>query len=524
MSKKRKKDIKEDIREKREANSPQPTDRHRLKAELQTFSANSLFPDIIYIAFLSFILRLILIIESPYLYSFDAYIFLMGLSSQYPLFTGLIKILISCGFSVFMIRIVIAVIASLSCVAFYLFSLRLFRNNKIAWSAALLMITYPSFLIFSIVPYTEPLFLLCFFTGLYFFLEEYEINSNSYLKTGIFLGLACLTRYEGFLILPLIFTAIIIKMRSESCTLRPAPFFKTAVLLFWSPLALIFYNYLITPELAASQSEETQNIFKELSDLLENMINVGVPNLLNELKFRGLMFPFFTLLVGVAISLIGCITALFRDKKIHLIFIIFILLSTAIQILPVASNYRDYPGRIIGLRRHGMIPALFLIIYLSYSFNLLINIFFQRLKIKNHPYSVIYILMLYILLAVPVTASYKGSAFLINDFQKLYRNSYIEPLWIGKPGDSGKSVIAAISNRILMLRLQGTGLKLYPRSQFENMQIKKIEEFIQNNQIKYVLIERDLKSVFDNLLMTKHKSLGFHQIAEVGGWLLVYEK
>ncbi len=518
MSKKRKIYISYNREERRETDrlkAELQTD--RINAELQIFSASSLF--IICIFLFSFILRFILIIKSPYLYSFDAYIFLMGLSSQYPLFTGLIKILISCGFSVFMIRVVIAVIASLSCIAFYFFSLRLFRNIAIAGVATLLMSIYPSFLVFSIVPYTESLFLLCFFSGLYFFLKEYEIKSSIYLKTGIFLGLACLTRYEGFLILPLIFTAIIIKIRPAPCTLHLAPLFKIAVSLFWSPVALIFYNYLITPELAASQSEETQNIFKELFPLLENMINAGLPNLLNELKFRDLRFPFFTLLVGFAIALIGCITAMFRDKKMHLIFICFILLSTAIQLLPIASNYRDYPGRIIGLRRHGMIPVLFLIIYLSYIFNFLTNILSERIKFKGN-----YLLILLILLIVPVTASYKGSAFLINDFQKLYRNSYIEPLWIGKPDDSGKSVIAAISNRILMLRLQGTGLKLHSRSQFENMQIKKVEEFIQQNQVKYVLIERDLKSAFDNLFMTKHKSSGFHQIAEVGGWLLVYEK
>jgi len=489
----------------------------------QALSAEShhqkLLPDLICVFAFSFILRFFLIIKGPYLYSFDAYIFLMGLSSQYPLFTGLIKILISCGFTVFMIRIVVALVASMSCIAFYLFSFRLFRNIAIARVAAILMIIYPSFLIFSIVPYTESLFLLLFFTGLYLFLKEYEIKSSSYLKTGIFLGLACLTRYEGFLILPLIFAAVLIKMHLAPCTLRPATLFKIAVSLFWSPVALIFYNYLITPELAASQSEETRNIFRELFPLLKNMINAGLPNLLNELKFRGLRFPFFTLLAGVFIALFGCITALFRDKKMHLIFIAFILLSTGIQLLPIASNYRDYPGRIIGLRRHGIIPVIFLLIYLSYSFNLLTNILSERIKFKGS-----YILILLILLAVPVTASYKASAFLINDFQKLYRNSYVEPLWIGKPGDSGKSIIAAISNRILMLRLQGTGLKLYPRPNPENMQIKKFEEFIQQNQIKYVLIERDLNSAFDNFFMTKYKSLGFHQKAEAGGWLYVYER
>ena len=60
---------------------------------------------------------------------------------------------------------------------------------------------------------------------------------------------------------------------------------------------LILYNVLITPELAASQSQETQNIFKEIFPLLENMIRVGVPKLLDEMRFRGLRFPFFVSLL-----------------------------------------------------------------------------------------------------------------------------------------------------------------------------------------------------------------------------------
>ena len=139
---------------------------------LKEKTAERLWLDLFLIFALSFLLRIALIIKSPSLYAFDAYIFLLGLSSQYPMFTGLIKVLIASGFSVFMIRAAVAVLASCGCVAFYLFSRGLFNDKTIAGIAAFLMSIYPSFLIFSLVPYTESLFFVLFFTGLTFFTRK----------------------------------------------------------------------------------------------------------------------------------------------------------------------------------------------------------------------------------------------------------------------------------------------------------------------------------------------------------------
>ncbi len=203
-------------------------------------------------------LRMILILQNPDVYAFDAYIYLLGLSPEYPLFTGFVKIMITAGFSVFAIRIVTAAFASFACFAFYLFALRILfylfalrilKDKSLAGCAALLMSIYPSFLTFSIVPYTESLFFLMLFLGLWFFEKESDTENSPYLWTGIFLGLACLTRYEGWFILPLIFVKIMICRKPESVLNN----MRLCLSMFWGPLIWLSYKYIFLPERMAHQ-------------------------------------------------------------------------------------------------------------------------------------------------------------------------------------------------------------------------------------------------------------------------------
>jgi|LGVF01.1.fsa_nt_gb hypothetical protein len=495
---------------------------------LKEKTAERLWLDLFLIFALSFLLRIALIIKSPSLYAFDAYIFLLGLSSQYPMFTGLIKVLIASGFSVFMIRAAVAVLASCGCVAFYLFSRGLFNDKTIAGIAAFLMSIYPSFLIFSLVPYTESLFFVLFFTGLTFFTrkngtavsEDNDRNapSSGYWGTGLFLGLACLTRYEAVLMLPLMFGTILWQ-KSEYYFRRKSitKLLGLCLSLFWAPVVLILYNYVGTPEFAAFQSAETKSILRGIFPTLKDMVSTGMPKLISEISARCLWFPSLTFLAGMTFAVIGCIFALIRERKKHLVFIVFIVLALGIQLLPIASNYRDYPGRIIGLRRHGMVPVVFLLLYLSYSFDLTVKkLSWGVLKKKTS-----HVLILAVLLAVSTAASFKATAFLITDYQKLYRNSYIQPYWVGKPHDIGSGAIVAISDRILRMRLEETGLRIYQPSRFENMRSERIEELLEQKRIKYMFMEKHFSPLCDRFI-EKHSAYGFRQLADIGGWLFVY--
>ncbi|MCP4107558.1 MAG: hypothetical protein GY749_18780 [Desulfobacteraceae bacterium] len=484
---------------------------------------SSIPKDFLWIFFLSLILRIFLIIKSPAVYEFDSYIYLLGLSSQYPLFTGFIKFLITCGFSAIMIRITIAVSACFGCYVFYLFTLKLFRNKTVAGASVLLMSIYPPFLVFSLVPYTEPVFILIFFIGLWFFLKENEAENSNYTKTGFFMGMACLTRFEAVLILPLILGTIIWQNpRHYFCRKSAAKLLKICLALFWGPVLLVIINYISAPEVTVTQSQETQNIIKELFPILDQMVHKGLPKLMTEIRVRGLMFPFAVFISGCILSGAGCLAAVLQDRKKHLVFALFIILATTIQLVPLVSNYRYYPGRIIGLRRHGMVAALFLLIYLPFFLDMVI----KKLPMQIFKKEKFQTLALLILLAIPATASVRTAGFLITDYQKLYRSSYIQPHWIGKPSDAGAGVLTSVSDKVLMIHLQGTGLKLHPYQKYAELisrgPSQQMEKFIKQNNVKYFLIERDFLSGF-NRFMKRSTQVKFNKLAVVGGWLHVYE-
>lgn len=96
-----------------------------------------------------------------------------------------------------LIRVMLALIAGFAVVGIYLLSARLFNVTAGLISAAMLA-SNMVFLALSTVPYQEVLFILLLFLGLYF-LDREEHLIDRYLAAG-FINLACLTRYEGWLL------------------------------------------------------------------------------------------------------------------------------------------------------------------------------------------------------------------------------------------------------------------------------------------------------------------------------------
>jgi len=493
-----------------------------------TNTRNILWPDLFCLFTFSFALRVVLIFRNPDLYAFDAYIYLLGLSSEYPLFTGLVKLMIWSDFSVFAIRIVTAGFASFACIAFYLFARCLFSDAIISRSAAVLMSIYPSFLTFSVTPYTESLFFLVFFYGLWFF--EKENDTLYYPGTGIFLGLACLVRYEAWFILPLIFVKIIVHQKKRNQDAQRISLFRLlgiCLSLFWGPMLVLLYKYVLLPERIARQSGGIQEIVTNLFPLLNSLLHSAWSKLLPDILARGLLFPLIVFFLGLIIASAGCISSAIQDKNKHLPYMFFIILAMGIQLLPVILNYQHF-GRIIGLRRHGMVPLVFLLLYLPYGIDLLIkkfvmiNQFFSKktgfcILNKKKWQTVAFI----ILLSVFAGASFKATDFLLSDFRKLYRNSYIQPYWIGKPGDAGAGIIASTSDKTIIAHLLGKPLKVYQPPNFAGMPPEKIQEFIEQKRIRYVILDRDSFPAFDRFLK-KRTRIEFRQLARVSNWLFVY--
>ena len=460
----------------------------------------------------SMALRILLIDRNPALYSYDAYLYLLGLSAQYPLFTGLIKLFITWGFSLTAIRLLVACVSALASSVFFLFGKALLKNRTTPLAAAFLMSIFPPFLVFSIVPYTEPFFLFFFFLGLCCFEQERRFPEKTFFKTGLCLGLSCLTRYEGCLILPLIF-AHIVRQRFRGKTLDMSGILSLSTALFWAPCALMIYGRFMMPDLVSAQSAGLVRIIKEAPLLFGKMRHCFSADVLPAIATQGLGICLWIFITGLVLSLAGCLLAVLKDENHPGLYPIFIILALAIQVLPLASSVWMY-GRILELRRLGIVPNVFLLLYLSYLLTRLTH------KISRQP---VRAAVLVVLLIPLVLGSVQATRAILADYQKLYRSSRIEPCWVGKPGDAGLGMLTSVSDKVLGIYLSANRLTQHPVRELAGMAPGEMEQFVVRHQVKYIMTERrDLR--LTGPLLHHAKAVSFRKIAVVGGWLFVYER
>ncbi|MDL1874756.1 hypothetical protein FBQ85_06255 [Cytophagia bacterium CHB2] len=140
------------------------------------------------------------------------------------------------------IRLLFAVPASLSACGFYLF-LRLLVARPFAVIGGLLFAVNALYVILSLMPYQDVLFLGLFYAALALLLrDEPKLQS----KTGMMLyGLACLTRYESWFVLPLL---VLWKTKIAAAGLTLAKvsksFLKAAIFFGWAPLLWLLLSQL----------------------------------------------------------------------------------------------------------------------------------------------------------------------------------------------------------------------------------------------------------------------------------------
>lgn len=140
------------------------------------------------------------------------------------------------------IRVLFAVLGSLSACGFYLF-LRLFTARPFALLGGFLFAVNALYVILSLMPYQDVLFLGLFYAALALLLRgEPKLRS----KAGILLyGLACLTRYESWFVLPLL---VLWKSKIDAAGLTLAnvskSFLKATIFFGWAPLLWLLLSQL----------------------------------------------------------------------------------------------------------------------------------------------------------------------------------------------------------------------------------------------------------------------------------------
>ncbi|SRR5579883_818353 len=201
----------------------------------------------ILVALIGLALRLALIWRYPLLYDGDAYGRWLDRDHPFdspwvPLFQVCIYLLTRLADSILAVRLLSAFFGATAALCFWLLLRRAF-GPAAAYLGALLLALNPLFVLFSIVPYQEGLFFTLAFLALWLALA---VGAARWRWLALVVGLAALTRYEGWLLAVLLWLLFLWRRRrAGALTWRFAA--GSALALGWAPLLWVLVNRNVGP-------------------------------------------------------------------------------------------------------------------------------------------------------------------------------------------------------------------------------------------------------------------------------------
>ena len=204
--------------------------------------------DLTWIFALGLLFRLALLLLLPVPYGNDAAGRLYFRDSLFtwhwlPVTQALVYFPFATMHSVFIVRLVFAIAGSLAAVAFT-FYLQTVASRRAALIGGALFAINAHAVFLSLMPYQEIVFLGLLFGSLAFFVREknaLQAQRNFIIGSALY-GLACLTRYEGWFILPALFLTGVWPSLRSGHVLRSA--IKYFVGLGWGPALWLLINWL----------------------------------------------------------------------------------------------------------------------------------------------------------------------------------------------------------------------------------------------------------------------------------------
>ncbi len=206
--------------------------------------------DLLFIFALAFVFRVALLLLFPAPYGNDAagrlyFRDTLWIGHWLPLTQGLVNAAFAMTHSVFSVRLLFALLTGLSATAFA-FYLQAFASRRAALIGGILFALNAQLVFLSLMPYQEVLFLGLLFGSLGFFVRaEMAVNNyRDFIPGAILFGLACLTRYEAWFILPALWAA----QAWRAARAREKVFFKIAaatMALAWAPMLWLIVNWQI---------------------------------------------------------------------------------------------------------------------------------------------------------------------------------------------------------------------------------------------------------------------------------------
>lgn len=138
-----------------------------------------------------------------------------------------------------------ALISAAACAGMHALTWEITHDRRAAWAAAILYAAHPFVLYYSRVPYQEPL-LVAFLAWGFCCLFRPPSSANSLLSS-IFFGLACLSRYEGWIAAFAAALFHIWQARERSRNISFGSTIRSLVLFGWAPALWIAWNGDLSP-------------------------------------------------------------------------------------------------------------------------------------------------------------------------------------------------------------------------------------------------------------------------------------
>jgi len=203
---------------------------------------------IVFAAALSF--RLVLLILFPVPYGNDAagrlyFRDTLWIGHWLPVTQALVNATFAVTQSVGMVRLIFAIMTSLSTAAFALY-MQTFASRRTAFFGGILFATNSLLVFLSLMPYQEVVFLGLLFGSLAFFNRFLfsAATKSDFLAGSLLYGLACLTRYEAWFILPVLLFAMIRRALPSGDALSIVrTTAKTFAGLLWGPTLWMLINW-----------------------------------------------------------------------------------------------------------------------------------------------------------------------------------------------------------------------------------------------------------------------------------------
>jgi hypothetical protein len=183
-------------------------------------------------------LRLALIAKFPLIFGGDSMLRMIHrnqilISHQLPLLQTIVFVVSQMTHSYVAIMVAMAVVGAAVAPAFYLL-LRGFVAENTAFLAALLITTNPFLVGYSVVPFQESLMLVMLI------IASYYLYLNQLLTASLFLGLACITRFEAW-IAAFVFLIVFVAKRGLKGLFVGTPLFG------WAPAAWMIFERGLAP-------------------------------------------------------------------------------------------------------------------------------------------------------------------------------------------------------------------------------------------------------------------------------------